>query len=560
MTPKFEVYSERKVHTMKSHFKLLLPDAGRDIYMPRKSQSWGYRYGPSIMVEDGVCHAWFASPGDGYEADWFTYRRSEDGGKTWTDEKVVMYPVADSMDWFSVCDPAVIKYGEWYYIGYTSTVFANGGGVCNNGFIGRSKSPTGPFERWCGNGWGEHRETANGTLHWQGKPAPVIYYDEDWHNWGAGEFSFVIKDETIYIYYTWTSKDRDGKPIGETRVATADITDENWPGKLTYHGMASKRTGGGNDSYDVVYCEDLGKFIALSTDRRFTEDSVLAVYESDDGLRFTRVNSIKVNTGWMCHNCGISGDAQHHIKSGDTLLLAYAYGNKWGCWGTRLHDYSFEAMEEDFYDESEQESIHHEIIKLDDPAEFKPTMLYLRTPHFRRLPVGVTVEPPIMTGDVTYAKRHVEGEVTFYGYDPAIISVENGKITTLAEGYTYVHAAYERLQCEFLIYVDNSRPHVTPDWKPHPEKKVTSFTPLITKYAASLQKREMKQLRGLAVYADGTWFEVCGDDGVTYENLAPDLIEIRPDGNVLPTGKLGEGKVTVKLGDFAFDITFMVTE
>ena len=70
---------------MKSHFKLLLPDSGRDIYMPRKSQSWGYRYGPTIMVEDGVCHAWFASPGDCYEADWFTYRKSTDGGKTWTD-------------------------------------------------------------------------------------------------------------------------------------------------------------------------------------------------------------------------------------------------------------------------------------------------------------------------------------------------------------------------------------------------------------------------------------------------------------------------------------------
>ena len=433
---------------MTKHFKLVLPDAGRDIYMPRKSQSWGYRYGPTIMVEDGVCHAWFASPGDCYEADWFTYRRSTDGGKTWTDEKVVMYPVADSMDWFSVCDPAVIKYGEYYYIGYTSTVFANGGGVCNNGFIGRSKSPTGPFERWCGNGWGEHRETANGTLHWQGKPSPVIYYDEDWHNWGAGEFSFVIKEETIYIYYTWTSKDRDGKPIGETRVATADITDENWPGKLTYHGMASKRTGGGNDSYDVVYCEDLGKFIALSTDNRFSENSVLAVYESDDGLRFTRVNSIKVNTGWMCHNCGISGDTQHHIKSGDTLLLAYAYGNKWGCWGTRLHDYSFEAMVEDFYDESELQNLHHEIEKLDDPAEFSPSMLYLRKPHFRRLAVGETLEIPMMTGNVTYSMRPVEGEVTFYDYDPAILSIENGKATGISEGYTYVRAAYKGLFCE----------------------------------------------------------------------------------------------------------------
>ena len=313
------------------------------------------------------------------------------------------------MDWFSVCDPAVIKYGEWYYIGYTSTVFANGGGVCNNGFIGRAKSPTGPFERWCGNGWGEHRETANGTLHWQGKPAPVIYYDEDWHNWGAGEFSFVIKDETIYIYYTWTSKDRDGNPIHETRVATADITDENWPGKVIQQGVAVKRPRGGNDSYDVVYCEDLNKFIALSTDRRFSENSVLAVYESDDGLRFTRVNSIKVNTGWMCHNCGISGDPQHHIKSGDTLLLAYAYGNKWGCWGTRIHDYSFEAMEEDFYDESDLQNLHHEIEKIDDPTEFSPSMLYLRKPHFRLriLPLPDVVEKKNLPGFFV----HDEGRV-----------------------------------------------------------------------------------------------------------------------------------------------------
>ena len=543
---------------MTKHFKLVLPDSGRDIYMPRKSQSWGYRYGPTIMVEDGVCHAWFASPGDCYEADWFTYRKSTDGGKTWTDERVVMYPVPDSMDWFSVCDPAVIKYGEYYYIGYTSTVFANGGGVCNNGFIGRSKSPTGPFERWNGDGWGETRATENGTLQWLGKPAPVIYYDEDWHNWGAGEFSFVIKDNTIYIYYTWTSKDRDGRPIGETRVATANITDENWPGKLTYHGMASKRTGGGNDSYDVVYCEDLDKFIALSTDRRFTENSVLAVYESDDGLRFTRVNSIKVNTSWMCHNCGISGDAQHHIKSGDTMLLAYAYGNKWGCWGTRIHDYSFEAMEADFYDESELENVHREIEKLDDPTEFKPSMLYLAKPHFRRLRVGETVEIPMMTGDVTYAMRPVEGEVTYYGYNPAILSIENGKATALSEGYTYVRASYEGLFCEFLAYVDNARPHMDPDWKPHPEKEVTSFTPLITAYSASLSKREMKQLRGLATYADGTWFEVCGDDGVTYENHNPDLMEIRPDGNVLPTGKEGSGRVTLTCGGHAFDVTFTV--
>lgn len=140
---------------MDKHFRLILKDEGQDIYMPRQCQSWGYRYGPSIMVHGDICEAWFASPGDGYEADWFTYRHSEDGGRTWSEERVVMTPVPNSMDWFSVCDPAVFKYGKYYYIGYTSTVFANGGGVCNNGFVARSTSPTGPFERWCGNGWGE---------------------------------------------------------------------------------------------------------------------------------------------------------------------------------------------------------------------------------------------------------------------------------------------------------------------------------------------------------------------------------------------------------------------
>ena len=542
---------------MSKHFKLCLADEGHDVYKPRRSQSWGYRYGPTIMVEDGVCHAWFASPGDCYEADWFTYRKSTDGGKTWTDEKVVMAPVPDSMDWFSVCDPAVIKYGEYYYIGYTSTVFANGGGVCNNGFIGRSKSPEGPFERWNGTGWGETRETPDGTLHWLGKPAPVIYYDEDWHNWGAGEFSFVIKDKTIYIYYTWTSRDKDGGLIHETRVATADITNENWPGALTQHGVAVKRPRGSNDSYDVVFCEDLNKFIALSTDLRFSEDSVLAVYESDDGLRFTRVNSIKVNTGWMCHNCGISGDAQHHIKTGDTMLLAYAYGNQWGCWGTRMHTYSFEAMEEDFYDESHLQNVHREVVKMEDPATFKPSMLFLAKPHFLRLKAGESAPVPMVTGDVTYAMRPVESKVEYSNYDKGIIDIADGFVTAKRNGYTYVTATLDDLFCEFLVYVDENA-CTMPDWVPHPERDVLSFTPLVTEYAASLSKGEMKQLRGLAVYTDGSWFEVCGDDGVIYENHDPDLLTVRSDGNVIPTGKIGRGRVTLSLKGLSFDVEFSV--
>ena len=48
---------------MEKHFRLILKDEGQDIYMPRQCQSWGYRYGPSIMVHGDICEAWFASPG-----------------------------------------------------------------------------------------------------------------------------------------------------------------------------------------------------------------------------------------------------------------------------------------------------------------------------------------------------------------------------------------------------------------------------------------------------------------------------------------------------------------
>ena len=127
----------------KPHLRLRLPDEGYDVFAPREGKTWGYRYGPSIMqYGDGRIDAWFASPGGGgVEADWFTYRHSDDYGRTWSDETVVLSPTPDSMDLFSVCDPAVILIDGWYYMGYTSTIYSHAGGVCNNVFAARSRNP-----------------------------------------------------------------------------------------------------------------------------------------------------------------------------------------------------------------------------------------------------------------------------------------------------------------------------------------------------------------------------------------------------------------------------------
>ena len=536
----------------KRHFKLILNDEGIDVFQPRDCQTWGYRYGPAILVHDGICEAWFASPGDCYEADWFTYRRSEDGGKTWSDEKAVMFPTPDSMDWFSVCDPSVFKYGKYYYIGYTSTIFANGGGVCNNGFIARSTSPTGPFEKWCGNGWGEER----GGIRWSGKPAPVIYFDEDWHQWGAGEFSFVVKDTTLYMYYTWTSKDLDGQTIHETRVATADLTSEDWPRTVVQRGVAVERPATGNDSYDVVYCDDLHKFVALSTDHRFKEDSFLAVYESDDGLRFRRVNEIKAKTSWMCHNCGISGDAHRHIRAGDTILLGYAYGDKWGCWGTRMHACSFEAMEEDFYSEAHLQNVKRSVDMWPTPEEPWPIALYLEKPHYVRLTVGQTLPIPMMSMNTCYQTEAVTAGVKYSHYDKEIINIRCGKVTGLGSGYTFVRATKDGLRCEFLVSVGLEESTEPIPKQPYPDKRVVMLYPMLDTYRVSLKKREAKQIRGIAFYEDHSWFELAGEvDGLTYENHAPELFDVRPDGTVVPQGRVGRGEVTVHAGNCHFDVT-----
>ena len=156
-------------------------------------------------------------------------------------------------------------------------------------------------------------------------------------------------------------------------------------------------------------------------------------------------------------------------------------------------------------------------------------------------------------------RRNPDG-VTYSNYDPAIVEIHGDTVLGKKAGYTYATAERNGFSCEFLITVSNDMPMGWQDWKPYPEKEVVAFEPMTTAYVASLSHRDMKQLRGMATYADGCRFELCGNDGVTYENSAPDLITVLPDGNVIPSGKIGSATVTLSCGRHSFDILFTVTE
>ena len=526
--------------------KLTLKDEGYDIYAPRQGMTWGYRYGPSIMCyDDRHADAWFASPGALGEADWFTYRHTDDGGRTWTPERVVLTPTADSMDLFSVCDPGVIKFGGYYYIGYTSTVFTDGGGVCNNGFVARSKNPDGPFEKWTGYGWGEERVDSNGERFvWMGKPAPIIYFDGEWHDWGAGELSFTVLNGVLYIYYTLTSSDADGVRVSETRVATADASDENWPLTIRQRGVASKRTSGGNDSFDVIYSEECSKFIAISTDKRFTSESMLAIYESDNGLRFKRCNELRTYVNAACHNSGISGDELHHVKKGDLKLLGYAYGTKWGYWGTRFHEYSV-AKYVGFYSETSLPCAERAV----EPwpaAELPPITVVPITqpgcPRFFKTRMGEPLDMRFGTLDSTY-KLTETTKAEIYGYDTDVVDIKGYYAVPKRVGYTFATVETAGVYSEFLIYVYPEDFDFAEDGK-YP----VSVAPSQETYKISLNRKEKKQVRAIIQYSNGTWEESGHDHSyIKYESADPELCEVAEDGVIVTKGLCGKTKVTMTL-------------
>ncbi|WP_409345574.1 discoidin domain-containing protein [Paenibacillus sp. MBLB4367] len=304
--------------------------SGWNVYDPTsESGTANYRYGPSMILNaDDSIDMWTCSPGTGSTAwDYIRYKRSPDNGVTWGAESVVLAPTPGSSDSLSTCDPGVVKFGGYYYMGYTSTL--NTYGTDNDIYVARSASPGGPYEKWNGSGWG-------------GNPQPFIVFDDaPVDTYGAGEPSLVVKDSTLYIYYTWMTRDSStGKPVNQTRVRTASTANANWPGATTYQGVAIQRDVDGDDSTDHKYVPSMNKFIAMGTAKRFGPFAYVKLYESADGLSYKPATLPKNFINTFAHNGGITGDEKGHFDTAKNNRIAYAYGTQWGYWYTAMNPIS----------------------------------------------------------------------------------------------------------------------------------------------------------------------------------------------------------------------------
>lgn len=322
---KKKTYPFEDLNSPEYHISFVALDSGYDVYYPKGS---GYRYGPSIIkYEDGSMDAFFASPGNNSsEWDYIRYRHITSEG-LFSAEEIVLKPTPNSKDHFSVCDPALIFFDGYYYLAYTSTDSYNQ--MNNSIFVARSMYPNGPYEKWDGEGWG-------------GNPEPIIYYEAQDDAWGAGEASFVIKDDTLYVYYSWLLNSE-----YTTRVMCAPLV-EDWPAKLSYKGVSLVRRNN-EDSFDVVYVETLGKFVAFDNTDKMTGYSGIGVYESDDGISFELVDIVKDKIKIFTHNLGISKGLNGHVKMDDDLVLGYAYSPNqttisWGRWATRFQNIKLDII------------------------------------------------------------------------------------------------------------------------------------------------------------------------------------------------------------------------
>ena len=262
-------------------------------------------------------------PGSSIYWDAPTYQRSTNGGRTWTKEVTALMPTQGSRDELSACDPGVFRFGDYYYLGYTST--ENTAGIDNHLYLARSTKPTGPWEKWNGNGWGGR------------KPQPIVEYTGSHTAWGCGEPSFVVMDSTVYVYYTWDTG------VVTTRLSKASLTDENWPAELKYvRTVITKSQYPASDHCDVKYCDDIQQFIAVHTSKRMTSDAYINVWISKDGVSFKNIGKLSGTTQPGLHNCGISGDEHGHMQLSRPQFIAYAYGiGTWGKWNTFLQPLTF---------------------------------------------------------------------------------------------------------------------------------------------------------------------------------------------------------------------------
>lgn len=551
----FMQYDKLSLPAADSYINVKLTDDSYDVFSPYDT-SYSYRYGPTMITnEDGSIDSYYSGLGSGgvsassqasggyKEWDHITYTHIDKAGNI-QPEKTVLQPTPNSYDFYSCCDPGIVYFGGYYYLGYTSTI--DYAGVSNNVYVARSKSPDGPFEKWNGSGWG-------------GRAMPIIMYHGTNLCWGAGEVAFVEIDGTLFIYYTLK-----GQNGFYTMAATADSTQENWPLTIVEHGPALTQ-GNAQSGADFKYVESQRKFIGVAIENSFARNSYIRIYQSTDGIRYTETQKIYQSVCQYAHNIGISGNKQGHIKEADSIYIGYAYANadtskNWGQWATKMHKINLSATQNPLTTDSGK----NQFCQFDiTPEQEWRTIAISTLPHHFNLNEGATAEIDLRKINSRYNRRQVTeaDKVSFEIEDSTIISIDGFTVTALKEGSTDVTATYDGCSITFPV-------RVYPGGYDLSNPQITEFLPLKEDYIIGAGEFYPSQIRTY-INCDGLiWGEAYNDTRaravfhaddypITYSGYDSDILYVNHDG--LLTGiKPGVTEVTVSLDDHSYTVEVVV--
>lgn len=93
----------------------------------------------------------------------------------------------------------------------------------------------------------------------------------------------------------------------------------------------------GPDHTDVKYICRSRKFVAIHAERRNSDNSRIRIWESEDGITFTKGDLVQGELRKGVINAGMSGDALGQVRSGVQQFLCYAHSDaprEWGRWFT----------------------------------------------------------------------------------------------------------------------------------------------------------------------------------------------------------------------------------
>lgn len=274
----------------------------------------------SIINDDGSVDAWFTTPGNKHAngvaySSMITYKRSADGGKTWSDESVAVRPRQANTDQLFTSDPSVVKLSDgYYYMAYTTSQVstANDNVIC----MCRAQNAAGPWSKWDGTKWG------GDTIIPVVKDLPIVakkYY-------GSGYVSLIVSNNTLQLYYTSIPN------LNQyfIKLSTTDISKANWPNNFTKGQIVfdnSSKYGTMVDRMTIKYRTDINKYMGLLVALPTSDTSYINYFQSDDGNKFTNIGALRFNLKPNIYGCGISSDASGNIKTTNKNFLSYTTGS-----------------------------------------------------------------------------------------------------------------------------------------------------------------------------------------------------------------------------------------